>query len=127
MLVKRHNGEDVHITNTTLADNFIDVMSGKAESINTKLSTSIKETVSRNRHILHEITETLVLLGKQNIAVRGHTDDKSNFMAILQSKAKHDDILSDHLANATAHAKYTSPDIQNEILELCAEQVSRGW
>ena len=123
-VVKTHALSVNHRGCSVLAENFVDVSTGKAPSINQQLTSSIKCTVERNRHVLYEIIETLVLLGKQNIAIRGHTEDKSNFMAILQSKARHDEILLDHLENAQSNAKYTSPDIQNELLSICADQVT---
>lgn len=36
-----------------------------------------------------------------------------------------DPILADHLANPTPTVKYTSPDVQNERIRLCAEEVSK--
>lgn len=96
---------------------------GKKESIVCKLSATSKQTVETNRHILRQIIEVLVTLSKQNIAIIGNTEEKSNFMAILQGYAKNDPILSNHLATAGAHAKYTSPEIQNQIVSICAQQV----
>lgn len=122
-LVKSHASSLNHQGCYILAENFEQVSTGKTPSINQQLSSSAKSTVERNRHVLYEIIETLLLLGKQNIAIRGHTEDKSNFMACLQSKARHDTILENHLENAQAHAKYTSPEIQNELLTICANQL----
>ncbi|XP_052778692.1 zinc finger MYM-type protein 1-like [Mya arenaria] len=113
-LVKTHASSANHRGCSVLAENFVDVSTGKALSINQQLSSSIKCTVERNRHVLYEIIETLVLLGKQNIAVRGHTEDRSNFMAILQSKARNDEILADHLANAQSNAKVEEKHVVRE-------------
>lgn len=83
-----------------------------------------KTQVLKNRHVLLKIIETLLLCGKQNIAIRGHIPQLSNFMAILNSKAQGDDILTDHLANSSSsRAKYTSPDIQNEIINIIGNQI----
>ncbi|CAC5420415.1 unnamed protein product [Mytilus coruscus] len=67
--------------------------------------------------------ESLLLCGKQNIAIRGHSPERSNFMAILNSKAQGDLILTEHLANVNSRAKYTSPDIQNEIINIIGNQI----
>ena len=64
----------------------------------------------------------LVTLAKQNIATRGHTEDRSNFFALLHLCAK-SAILADHQANAADNSKYTSPDIQNELIEICGNEV----
>ena len=53
------------------------------------------------------------MMGKQNIAIRGHQDQDSNFMAILSLLAKENSVLRD---NAPRISKYTSPDIKNEII-----------
>ncbi|XP_052788478.1 52 kDa repressor of the inhibitor of the protein kinase-like [Mya arenaria] len=95
----------------------------KSESINKKLSDSARTTVENNRHVLHKIIEIIVLCAKQNIPLRGHTEETSNFYAILTAFAQNDEILSEHIASAQYNAKYTSPDIQNELNDSCAEQV----
>jgi len=93
------------------------------DSITSLLSSCHKDQVRKNRHILRNIIETLILCGKQNIPIRGHTEERSNFFAILQEKAKEDTILSEHLASPNLQCKYTSPDIQNELISLCGKQI----
>ncbi|XP_053380229.1 zinc finger MYM-type protein 1-like [Mercenaria mercenaria] len=121
--VKRHQVDELHRASVVLAENFVDVMVGKKESILCKISSSSKQIVEKKWHVLKEIIEVLIMLGKQNIAIRGHKEEKSNFMAVLQGLAKKDPVLSDHLANAPSNAKYTSPEIQNELLSLCGDQI----
>ena len=47
--------------------------------------------------VMTEIIKVLLLCGRQNIAIRGHTHEKSNFMAILLSKAENNAVLANHL------------------------------
>ena len=48
----------------------------------------------------------------------------SNFWALLKFRiAAGDLILRDHLANAPRNAMYTSPDIQNQILDILGDHV----
>jgi len=56
----------------------------KTESITSILSSHRKEDIARNKHIVKEIIELLILYGRQNIAILGHNKDKSNSMAILR-------------------------------------------
>ncbi|CAG2216191.1 unnamed protein product [Mytilus edulis] len=42
---------------------------------------------------------------------------------LQMTEAQGDDILSDHLANSSRRAKYTSPDIQNEIINIIGNQI----
>ncbi|VDI52981.1 Hypothetical predicted protein [Mytilus galloprovincialis] len=68
--------------------------------------------------------DVILLCGRQNIPLRGHVEERSNFMAILHEKANADDILFDHLVfSAASRAKYTSPAIKNELVELCGKDV----
>ena len=75
------------------------------------------EQVRRNRIILKCITEVLVMMGKQSIAIKGLQDEDSNFMAMLSLLAKE---------NAPRISKYTCPDIKNEIIFFSAKQILDG-
>ncbi|KAJ8317225.1 hypothetical protein KUTeg_005129 [Tegillarca granosa] len=120
--VKRHELSSSHNHNKTFSERFLGVATGKQESILSSISYSHKDYVARNRHILKKIIEVLLLCAKQNNAIRGHTEDKSNFMAILQAFSQDDEVLYNHLNNPNVKYRYTSPDIQNEILQICASQ-----
>ncbi|XP_060592618.1 uncharacterized protein LOC132747301 [Ruditapes philippinarum] len=122
-VLARHCVDEVHKNNIVMADNFVDILNGKKESIICKLSSTAKETVQHNRHILAKIIQVVLLLGKQNIPFRGHTEERSNFMAVLQSHAQTDPLLANHLQHGKDNARYTSPEIQNELISLCADQV----
>ena len=47
-------------------------------------------------------------------------------MVILSVLAKENSVLCDHLENAPCISKYTSPDIQNEIIFFSAKQILNG-
>lgn len=123
MIIKRHADEKSHLDASVHAEGYMDILSGKCESINKTISTSAKESVNKNRYILSRIIEVIVLCAKQNIPLRGHTENNSNFMAILRTFAQNDEILANHLENAHYNSKYTSPEIQNELINICASQV----
>jgi hypothetical protein len=48
------------------------------------LSSQHKEEIGRKRYIVKETIDVLIPYGRQNIAIGGHTEDKSNYMAILR-------------------------------------------
>ena len=122
-LLKLHIQSASHIDAVVKGDHFLHVVSGRNKDIYSQLSTQINDTVERNRHILKSIIDVVVLCGQQNIALRGHTEQNSNFLALLNFHAKTDPVLATHLASAEKRAKYTSPTIQNELIELCANQI----
>ncbi|XP_062594196.1 zinc finger MYM-type protein 1-like [Saccostrea cucullata] len=105
-----------------MGDDFMKIVDSESPSIASSLSSVHRENLAKNRHILSKIIEVIILCGRQNIPLRGHTEDRSNFIAILENLAKNDPILSDHLAFSTG-VKYTSPDVQNEIIKICADQI----
>ena len=105
------------------AEEFVRIQTRKSSDIWESMSKSYNEQVQRNRKILHCILEVIILCGKQNIALRGHEEKDSNFVALLHDKAKYNDILADHLAHCDHRAKYTSPQIQNELIQISSEQI----
>ena len=66
------------------------------------------------------------MIGKQNIAIRGHQDEDGNFMAMLSLFAKENSVLRDHLENAPRISKYKCPDIQNDIIFFSVKQILDG-
>ena len=76
--------------------------------------------------ILKCLIEIIGMMGKQNIAIKGHQEEDSNFMAMLSVLAKENSVLRGHLQNAPRISKYTSPHIQNEIVFFTAKQILDG-
>lgn len=68
-------------------------------------------------------------MGQRNIPFRGHNWDKitkredGNFDFLVHWKAEDKPVLKQHLASAAYNAKYLSPDIQNEIVDIAGEEV----
>ncbi|KAJ8317851.1 hypothetical protein KUTeg_002942 [Tegillarca granosa] len=60
-----------------LSKNFLRVCKNDAPSIAEKISSAYKEKIERNRSALISIIKTIILCGKQNIALRGKTDDST--------------------------------------------------
>ena len=82
-------------------------------------------------HVLKSMVET-VFYGKQNLPRRGHMDDRTssssnrgNFGTILEMMAKRDDILREHLEIGRKNAQYTSGLIQNEVIDVVADYITK--
>lgn len=130
-LIQRHITMKSHETSLSAADDFLDVMEGKTKSVTRQISSHYDKIVTRNRQILEIIIETIIFCGQQNIALRGHEEDKGNFMTLLQYRSKDNDLLREHLVShkleniqSTNKTTYLSPEIQNEIIEICGEIIS---
>ena len=98
---------------------------GKPQIFACKINSQYRIQIENNRYILACLIDALVLCGKQNIAIRGHEENKSNNLAILQYRAKSDELLQRHLNDKTKKTRYLSPKIQNELLDMSAEQIRR--
>ena len=68
--------------------NFVDIHDARKKDICQDISSSYDQLVTRNRAIFKVIAETVILCGKQNIALRGHEEDRSNFKALLKFRAQ---------------------------------------
>ena len=64
----------------------------------------------KNKTLLTAIARALLLSAKQSIAIRGYTEDQSNFMSVLKPMTS-DAALQDRLGNASRNAKCSSPEI----------------
>lgn len=86
------------------------------------------QQVKENTEILKQIAMAVEFIGKQELAFKGHRDDKvdftnedmnqGNFIATLQLMAKEKSVLQKHLSSAKRNAKYTSKTIQNDIIHI---------
>lgn len=99
-------------------------------SIIDKLGGTRQEQVKKNRHYLKTLCEIILLCSNQEIALRGHreneaSENKGNFIEILNLVARHDNIVSSRLAHLPKNAVYTSPKIQNDLLSIMAGMVRK--
>ena len=60
-----------------------------------------------------------------NIPLRGHTEEKSNCIALINYRAETDQILATHLQNSPPNTRYLSPTIQNEPIDICGRQLQQ--
>ena len=95
----------------------------KSGSVADQLGNARAEQVANNRHYIKTIAEVIILCARQDILLRGHREafdslNWGNFLEILTLVAKHDDIVEQHLKNNPRNAIYTSPDIQNALLNV---------
>ena len=70
------------------------------------------------------IIDIILVLGQRGIPFRGNWDKKEraedgNFAFFVNCKSEYHEDLKIHIANAPENAKYTSPKVQNETIELC--------
>ena len=134
-MMHKHSEKEYHKLAVVRSDEFVSVTSGRQSSIQCQLNKATAETVVMNRKKLKSIINNIILCGRQNFPLRGHSDSSTdleehasanhgNFWALLHFRVKAgDEILEDHLATAAKNATYTSGDIQNQIISILGEYI----
>lgn len=82
-----------------------------------------KKTMEINRMCFIKVIECLQYLARQGQAFQGHADDESNFTQLLKLRGKDEPRLLEWLEKK--RDKYTSHDIQNEVISIMANSVIR--
>ena len=83
--------------------------------------------MKENRDYAKKVTDLIVFLGRQGLALRGHNEDRNsknrgNFLELCSLFGKYDSKF------AVKHSEYfnlTSPSIQNDVALIAAQQVQR--
>lgn len=84
-----------------------------------------------NKHVLGAIVDAVMLCAKQGLPLRGHrdtkvndvvegTENKGNFLAILELIAKYDPVVKEHIKNGKRNPKMLSWKTQNDIIANAA-------
>jgi len=89
--------------------------------ITVQLSVHHRQQQIKSRNCLLKIFEYIRFLGRQGLALRGHEDQEGNLKQLLKLSSTTDDDLRAWL---TRHQHYTSPEIQNEIMSLIANNIT---
>ena len=98
----------------------------------------LQEQLDREREktlqILDRIFSVTLFLALQGISFRGHRfesyenlmttfGNSGNYLELLKLIARHDPVMASHLASKKSRSKYTSPQIQNEIIDSIARVI----
>ena len=119
---KRHEASDAH----KAAIEAIVTIPKTTKDIGTALSEGYKCEVAINRQMLLRIISIVRFLCRQGLPLRGHGDDSdSNFLQTLKFQNETDAAaLSSWLEKK--HNKFTSPQIQNEIIKAMSLRLLRN-
>ena len=100
-------------------------------SVANRLDSARNEQIRKNRHYLQSVAETILLCSRLEISLRGHDEssgslNRGNFHEILQMVAKYDPVVKERLEQGPRNATYTSPDIQNMLLQIMGDMVRKS-
>ncbi|CAF3385987.1 unnamed protein product [Rotaria socialis] len=129
----RNRGFDRHVTCQThiiSSANFLQYQSCKKSntSVLCILDKSRAEQIRINRSKLIKISSAILLCARQLIALRGHNEtinstNRGNLIEILKWSAKTDPLARAVLDECAGNATYLSHQIQNELLNIMANQI----
>lgn len=105
-------------------------------SIESQLSKQNFDFLNESRKHMQAIIETVILCGRQGLALRGSNDtgrivpenpihNDGNFRALLRYRASSDTVLKNHLENSPKNAMYISNRIQNELIDICHNLIKK--
>ncbi|XP_013403337.1 52 kDa repressor of the inhibitor of the protein kinase [Lingula anatina] len=132
--LKEHDStSEVHKSAMVTYVEFKNSMESKSVPVIQQLDHALAKRVAENRAKLASIVKTVLLCGRQNLALRGHRDDSSffddssntgNFQKLIEFRVDAGDtILGTHCQDAPKNATYRSKTIQNELIDCCREIV----
>lgn len=128
-----HHSCQYHKNCSLQSEEFRKVMKGQQKNIGIQLHSQRNAEIDKNRQKLHSVIKTVILCGRQGLPLRGHRDygnisleetaeNEGNFRALIRFRAESgDENLKDDVRLGVISKKYTSPDIQNEIIEICGQ------
>ena len=96
-------------------------MSSPQRDVGEMLSKGYSTEKALNGQMLLVILQTLQFLGRQGLPCHGHVDKESNFVQALKLRGNDRHEIMDWLTRKGT--KYTSPDIQNEMLSLMGNTI----
>ena len=122
--LEKHANSLAHQNCMVKWDNFKQSTSGGG-SIAAKLSESHNATVEKNRSYLFKVVDIVRLLSALGLPFRGHreaidSESRGNYLEVCKFFSKYDPDFQSMQSN---YFNATSPDFQNEIIEICANLV----
>ncbi|XP_003388962.1 PREDICTED: zinc finger MYM-type protein 1-like [Amphimedon queenslandica] len=115
---KKHEVSDCH---KEAVD--IHTLPEQCEDIALTMQRSLSEERQVNRRMLHVIIRSIKYSARQGLALRGHSSDEGNFIQLLKLQSETDPALQTWLPKECE--KYTSGEIQNEILQIMGNSILR--
>lgn len=99
-------------------------------SVANRLNSARKQQILSNRHYISTVAEVLLFCGRQDVAFRGHLEsstslNRGNFLEIMKLVGNHDNVVQERLQDGPRNATYTSPEVQNTLLQIMANMVRK--
>ena len=130
--------QSLHYNTWTIFSAVLNTMNGSFQNIDTLIKKEYEKEVAFNSK-LRSIVDSIIFLGRLNIALRGHRDDSQhhptvgkyslvngvgNFVELLNYRIRGGDkVLEYHLNSCAKNASYISNSSQNELINCCGKYI----
>ena len=131
-----HIKKRYHLFALEAARLFIAQKENSSLAIENRLDLQRAQQASSNRQAVRSLFAAILFLARQNIPFRGHkegaacdilnysVENEGYFRALLRYTAEKDDtVLASHIESGPRNAQYTSPDMQNALIEACGKVI----
>ncbi len=122
--IEKHYRSDEHIAACRRSSEFLTRLKKQGPTVLEQQERQSDRDREVRRSAVRSIGRNILLLSRQGLAIRGHTDDRSNFQAVLDLQQETDANLKEHLSKAKAKEKCTSHRMQNDMIALQASQIT---
>ena len=121
--LEKHAHSQAHLNCMVKWDNY--KVTASSGSIAAKLSQSHEDSVEKNRSYLCKIVDIVRLLSKLGLPFRGHregseSESRGNYLEVCVFFSKYDSAFKNMQSN---YFNATSPDFQNEVIDICSNLV----
>ena len=133
-LLEKHSKKVYHLRAMDMAYAFQSTHVNPQLRIDSRLTDINSRIYKFNSEVVPSIVKAVITCARQRIALQGDHQDKidfselpqtneGNFVALIRLLAEHNVTLSEHLKFGARNARYVSKTIQNEILDIAADQI----
>ncbi|XP_069354562.1 52 kDa repressor of the inhibitor of the protein kinase-like [Maniola hyperantus] len=116
---KTHASSQCHKSSATAAKCFVENM-----PVDVQLISAHQKEIDANKKVLASIISTVIFCGTHDLPLRGKGQHEGVFEDLIKLKIESgDQIMKEHIESGAKNATYTSPRIQNEIIDLCGDVI----
>lgn len=128
-LLQHHNSLE-HTKSASLKVEHDKLIANPARDIQNVTKKLSQEEANKYIKGIKLVFNSLIFLVKQGMPIRGHDEsskskNKGNLLELIDFIATVSPDLSYYMENCNQNAKYTSPEIQNEIITLTSDYISK--
>ena len=118
--LEKHSSKEYHQRAGNRAYKFVKNYSNPQQRVDSRLKDVGDRNFNFNTSILPVIAEAVITCARQRIPLQDHKQDK---IAVLRLLAKNIPELKEHLTSGPRNARYITKTVQNELIEIAADQI----